>query len=374
MSAGRRLMRQFAAGAGLWCLLLACGSALAGPDAPAVDIGNDARVVLSRSFSYLDDSDAGLALAQILQPAVRARFIPVTQVESTTNFGATRSAIWLKPRLRASSAAPPRWLLESANPALDRLDLYVSNAQGGFDHQAEQDTRTALARQQELNDLRSRFVAMTSHEFRTSLATILSSQDLLKHYHERLPEGECAQLLDIIAAGVHRMTRMLDRVLLLGQAEAQMLEFQPMQIDLRAVCEDMVSEVRKAPRPSPGEVVLDWSGAAPGQMYDDKLLRHIFNNLLSNAIKYSPAGGRVQLRVAADGAHTVFEVSDEGIGIPADEIAHLFESFHRAGNVGVIHGTGLCLAIVKNAVDLHRGTVTVHRGDGPGARFTVRLG
>ena len=240
-------------------------------------------------------------------------------------------------------------------------------------HKAEMDTRTALDRQQELNDLRSRFVAMTSHEFRTPLATILSSQDLLKHYNDRLPEAERQELLGIIETGVHRMTRMLDRVLLLGKAEAHMLEFKPRQLDLKALCKDLVAEAVNQQPEGTCHVAMECADLPPDGLYDEKLLRHIFSNLLSNAIKYSPEGGEVALKIFADGTQTVFEVSDRGIGIPPDEMGHLFESFHRASNVGDIKGTGLGLAIVKNAVDLHGGTIDVRGNEGQGTVFTVRL-
>ncbi len=238
---------------------------------------------------------------------------------------------------------------------------------------SEEDTRQALLRQRELNELRSRFVAMTSHEFRTPLATILSSGEILKHYGDRLPEVEKQETLDTIAEAVQRMMRMLDRVLLIGKAEAQMLEFKPQVLDLADLCGQLVDEAAHLSPRNAGRVVTEFSpDLAPG-LYDDKLLRHIFGNLLSNALKYSPDGGTVHFRVHAEPHATVFEVADSGIGIPADEIAHLFESFHRASNVGGIQGTGLGLAIVKNAVDMHGGTIDVSSVLGKGTRFVVRL-
>ncbi len=107
--------------------------------------------------------------------------------------------------------------------------------------------------------------------------------------------------------------------------------------------------------------------------YDEKLFRHIFGNLLSNAIKYSPDGGRVAFKAWATAGYAVFEVSDHGIGIPPDEVSHLFESFHRASNVGDIQGTGLGLAIVKSAVVMHGGSIEASSSPQDGTRFTVRL-
>lgn len=238
---------------------------------------------------------------------------------------------------------------------------------------SEEDTRAALEQQRELNALRSRFVAMTSHEFRTPLASILSAQELLKHYGDRLPELEKADILDSIAAGVQRMMRMLDRVLLIGKADAQMLEFAPRMLDLKRLCRELMDEAVSQQLASTCQISIEFSPGLENGLYDEKLLRHIFGNLLSNAIKYSPQGGAVRFGVARAPGYTVFVVSDEGIGIPADEIGHLFESFHRASNVGAIAGTGLGLAIVKNAVAVHGGTIEVSSSPGAGTCFTVRL-
>ena len=240
-------------------------------------------------------------------------------------------------------------------------------------HAVELEMHTTLQRQQELNDLRSRFVAMTSHEFRTPLATILSAQDLLKNFESRMAASQKAELLDMIEAGVHRMTGMLERVLLLGQADARMLEFKPRMLDLPALCEDIVADVKAQSGHSHHTVVTEYAPDVGMGRYDQALMHHIFANLLSNAMKYSPTGGEVRLRVSQSKTHTVFEVSDQGIGIPAAELGDLFASFQRASNVGEIRGTGLGLAIVKQALDLHRGTVQVQSQVGVGTCFTVQL-
>lgn len=239
--------------------------------------------------------------------------------------------------------------------------------------QAEQEIRDALDRQNELNELRSRFVAMTSHEFRTPLATILSSAELLKYYGDRLPALEKTAVLQSIESGVQRMTRMLDRVLLIGKVEAHMLEFNPVPLDLVALCRALVEETRTQLPDSRCTVHTDIEAGVSRGMYDEKLLGHIFGNLLSNAIKYSPNGGEVKFKVYRQAHEIVFEVSDQGIGIPSDEIAHLFESFHRSSNVGNIQGTGLGLAIVKNSVDLHGGRIEVRSELGQGTCFRVTL-
>jgi signal transduction histidine kinase len=106
---------------------------------------------------------------------------------------------------------------------------------------------------------------------------------------------------------------------------------------------------------------------------DEKLLRHILNNLLSNAIQYSPAGGTVHFELTCHYREAIFQIRDEGIGIPPEDLKRLFETFHRATNVGEIQGTGLGLAIVKRAVDLHGGKIAVNSEVGIGTTFTVTL-
>jgi PAS domain S-box-containing protein len=238
---------------------------------------------------------------------------------------------------------------------------------------SEIEMREALEQQKALNELRSRFVAMTSHEFRTPLAQILSAEQLLRHYGERLPQAERADVLDSIAAGVQRMTRMMDRVMLLGKADAGMLEFEPQRVHLAKLCRQLVDEARAQQPGASSEIVLEFDENEDEGVFDEKLLRHIFGNLLSNALKYSPAGGTVRFAVHKNGASTVFDVQDHGIGIPPEEIGDLFESFHRASNVGAIQGTGLGLAIVKNAVEKHGGTIGVESTLGAGTTFRVTL-
>ena len=239
--------------------------------------------------------------------------------------------------------------------------------------QAEDDTRRALAQQQELNELRARFVSMTSHEFRTPLASIQSSQELLEHYASRISEGEKAELLSTIATAVQRMTHMLDRMLLIGKAQAQMLDFDPQMTDLVDLGNELVEEARRQYPHTSCNINLDIAPEARHGKFDPKLLRHIFGNLLSNAIKYSPEGGEIQFGARLAEGQTVFHVSDEGIGIPPSELPHLFESFHRASNVGAIAGTGLGLAIVKSSVDLHQGQISVESRPGQGTCFFVKI-
>jgi PAS domain S-box-containing protein len=235
---------------------------------------------------------------------------------------------------------------------------------------AEEEILRALEKEKELNELKSRFVAMTSHEFRTPLATILSSAELLEHYGARLPAGEKQELYQSIRAAVERMTKMLDNVLIIGRAEASMLEFKPAPTDLAAFCEGLADEMRRS---AGNKHSLDYTyeGARSTVKADEKLLRHVLVNLISNAFKYSPEGGPVVFQVRVVAGEAAFEVADRGIGIPPEDQPRLFETFHRARNVGNISGTGLGLAIVRKSLDLHGGTIRFDSAPGRGTSFRV---
>lgn len=242
--------------------------------------------------------------------------------------------------------------------------------------QAEADIRHTLEKEKELGELKSRFVSMTSHEFRTPLATILSSSELLEHYGHKWSEEKKLVHLQRIQVAVKHMTGLLNDVLLIGKAEAGRLEFEPTPLDLVQFCRDLVEEIQLGANHlkngCPSLLAFSTQGLCPACM-DEKLLRHILSNLLSNAIKYSPQGGTVYLDLVYNQTEAVFHVQDEGIGIPPADQAQLFNSFHRASNVGTISGTGLGLAIVKKSVELHGGQITVRSEVGVGTTFTVTL-
>jgi len=236
---------------------------------------------------------------------------------------------------------------------------------------AEADMHHALAKEKELSLLKSRFVTMTSHEFRTPLTTILSSAELLQKYSFKWSEEKKLQHFWRIQTAVKHMTQLLEDVLLIGKAEAEKLEFQPSSLDLRQFCADLANEIQTLTQKHQITFVSQ-SDRTLGQM-DEKLLRHIFSNLLVNAVKYSPQGGEVKFELVCEQDTAIFRIQDSGIGIPENEQAKLFDSFHRASNVGTISGTGLGLAIVKKSVDLHAGKIEVESQVGIGTTFIVSL-
>ena len=237
---------------------------------------------------------------------------------------------------------------------------------------AEDEVRGALNKERELNELKSRFVAMTSHEFRTPLAAILSSVELLEDYASRLAESERAELTANVKNAVKRMTQMLDQVLLIGKVDADRLEYNPSALKIEEFCRGVLSEVRSS-LSARHQLSFEFRGATRHAVLDPQLLRRILSNLLVNAVKYSPDGGRVSLDVVCTKNEVTFSVSDEGIGVPEADRPRLFEAFHRARNIGNISGTGLGLAIVKRCVDLHGGEINFTSEDGKGTCFVVRI-
>lgn len=239
-------------------------------------------------------------------------------------------------------------------------------------HDAMVALRSERDREVELARLKNRFVSMTSHEFRTPLSTILSSAELLDAYGARWDEARRRKHLQRIGDAGRSMSRMIDRVLVIGRADAELLELAPAPVDLGAVVGAVVDEVRTS---APTERLLELRDRLPDHpvVLDEKLLRHILTNLLSNAFKYSPNDTVVRLEVSADAQSVTIDVRDDGIGIPADELEHLFEPFHRCRNATDIPGTGLGMAIVKRCVDVHHGSLTVDSRPGVGSHFRVSL-
>ncbi|MBL9137413.1 MAG: PAS domain S-box protein [Verrucomicrobiales bacterium] len=237
---------------------------------------------------------------------------------------------------------------------------------------AEAEILRALERERELGVLKSNFVSMVSHEFRTPLSIIMSSAGILSNYFDRLPPRERKEHLDSIQRGIRRMADMMEEVLLLARLDADRLQYHPTPLDLRAFLGIIVDDVLSATdRRCPVEVVF---GDVPDRILgDENLLRHVFTNLLTNAIKYSEPGSPVHFDVGSEAGNAVCRIRDHGIGIPNDDLAWLFQAFHRGGNVGRRQGTGLGLVIVKRCLDIHGGTIHLDTELGAGTTVTVRF-
>ena len=251
------------------------------------------------------------------------------------------------------------------------LEYFSSIARDISDRkQAEAEIRKAMEKEKELNELRHRFVSMAYHELRIPLSTILTSSDLIKIFGSQFSEEKKLNHLNRIQVAVKRMTGLLDDTLLVGKAQAGRVEFVPSEFNLQACCRDVLEEISL----TYGEkhtLTFECQGECSLVEMDEKLLRHMLANLLSNAVKYSPQGGKVSLTLNCENGKAIFQIRDSGIGIPASDRDVLFEVFHRGSNVANIPGTGLGMAIIKQAVDLHGGSITFESEEGMGTTFTI---
>ena len=239
---------------------------------------------------------------------------------------------------------------------------------------AERESLRALARERELGEMKSHFVSMVSHEFRTPLEIIMSSGEILERYLDRLPPEERLRHLRAIHQSVRRMSHMMEEVLLLGRVESGKMEFKPAPLDLPAFCRRLVDEVHAAAGPDQkNRIVLKIAPDLPDALGDESMLSHIFTNLLHNALKYSPADRPVHWRVDEENGAGRFVVQDRGPGIPVHDQERLFQAFYRGRNVGQVPGTGLGLVIVKHFVELHGGRIQCRSGEETGTSFTVWL-
>ena len=236
----------------------------------------------------------------------------------------------------------------------------------------EEELVKTLEREKELSQLKSNFVSLVSHEFRTPLGIIQSSAELLGDFHDKMPPVEREEQLKSITRNTRRMAGMMEEVLVLSRLDAGKLDFQPAVTDLNGFCRRVVDEVLSATnRRCVIELSLD---SIPAEAKaDEGLLGHIFTNLLSNAVKYSEPGATVRLTVERAGQDAVCVVRDHGIGISADDQQQMFNAFHRGSNVGNRPGTGLGLLLVKRCTQLHGGEVRVESKVGEGTTVTVKL-
>lgn len=237
---------------------------------------------------------------------------------------------------------------------------------------AEVALRQALAKEKELGELKSRFVSMASHEFRTPLASILALTETLSAYRHQLSDDQIDEKFSKIKDQIGHLKNIMEDVLLLARMQSRRVEFKPVKVDIDALCRSVLDEFQSRP-----EVrhQLDYScgdGIHEVEL-DRKLMRQIISNLVANAIKYSPAAKPIQISLECVDEVFVLTVRDKGIGIPDADLKHLFEAFHRAANVGAISGTGLGLVITKEAVELHGGSITVDSQVDMGTTFTVRI-
>jgi PAS domain S-box-containing protein len=234
---------------------------------------------------------------------------------------------------------------------------------------AETELRTTLQKEMELNELKSRFVAMASHEFRTPLSAVLSSTYLLSKYTGAEEQPQRDKHIQRIVSSVTSLTDILNDFLSVGKIEEGNIVVRMQDYNIRQQIGDLIQEVQHMLKK--GQTIVYTDTGAEHAALDPSMVKHIVLNLLSNAIKFSPEGSEVVVTIENTDDVFVLSVQDEGIGIPKQDQEHLFKRFYRSSNVTNIQGTGLGLHIVAKYAELMNGNVAFESKEGKGTRFTI---
>ena len=237
---------------------------------------------------------------------------------------------------------------------------------------SQQELNEALKKEKELGEIKSRFVSMASHEFRTPLSTILSSANLLSRYTATEDQDKRDKHIKRTRDAVRHLNTLLEDFLSVGKLEEGKIGVEPAPFALRELLEEVTEEMQSFAKPGQA---IHWVYAG-GQVInsDVRLVKSVLINVLSNAIKFSEEGGAILLQAESlPGGGVTISVCDKGIGISTEDQQHLFSSFFRGANAINIEGTGLGLHIVRRYLDLLKGQITLESTLGEGTRVTIEL-
>lgn len=229
----------------------------------------------------------------------------------------------------------------------------------------------ALEQEKELGEMKSRFVSMASHEFRTPLSTILSSASLLKKYIDNKQTGNCERHVDKIKSSVEYLNNILEDFLSIDQIETGEVNLNLEKFDATLKIKNMIAEIHELV--TRGQTIHFEEHEAVFIQSDKLLFKVALSNILSNAIKFSKDSGHVKVSLLLEENSLTISVQDEGIGIPKADQKHLFTRFYRATNSSNIQGTGLGTYIAKKYVEILGGSISFHSTQNKGTTFKIKL-
>ncbi|MGD1910706.1 MAG: ATP-binding protein [Rivularia sp. (in: cyanobacteria)] len=268
----------------------------------------------------------------------------------------------------------PQLLVRSIRYAIERKEYLETLRAVNKSLKNRVEERTAeLVKAKEVNQFKSEFVSILSHDIRNPLNAILLAAGLLKNSDDRLDPDKKFAHYQMIRSAVKNMSLLLDEASFIGKADSGKLNCELIEIDLVAFCHAIVEEIQLTATQNNIDIIFNIQGDRINILSDEKLLHHILTNLLGNAVKYSLSNSTVIFDLIYQHKTVILRIKDSGIGIPIQEQKQLFEPFHRASNVGNISGTGLGLAIVKKCVEVHGGEISLQSQEGVGSTFTVTL-
>lgn len=239
--------------------------------------------------------------------------------------------------------------------------------------EAKEDVSQALEKEKDLNQMKTRFVSMASHEFRTPLSSVQLSASLIEKYAEKPDQASIIKHTNKIKSSVQLLSSILNDFLSLEKLEVGKVNIKKESVDLTDMAQQIIEEMQLIAKQHQ-QIVHQHTGASTVFELDPHLMKNCIINLISNAIKYSGDHTTIDFNTFIEQDECVITVKDNGIGIPSEEQKNLFEPFFRANNTGSIPGTGLGLNIVKRYVMLMDGEVTLRSEENEGTTIEVRLG
>lgn len=250
--------------------------------------------------------------------------------------------------------------------------LIIRNMMG--QKKIEVELRKNLEREKELNEMRSKFISMASHEFKTPLATILTNMDImelsLKKASLNFHGLKIDKYIHRMRSESKRLNILMDEVLQLGKIEAGKTPFKPKNVDINSFIDNYIKEYIN--RISPQQLIILEKDIQMDKVWVDvNLISHVLDNLISNGLKYSE--NDIIVKIESSPHSLIIEVIDKGIGIPLSDFSQLFDSFFRASNTGHIQGTGLGLVIAKEFVEMHKGVIVCETEEGLGSTFRIAI-
>lgn len=270
--------------------------------------------------------------------------------------------------IRKNAEKEIRKLNDELEATVEKRTLQLTNALHELER-SKQVLGQSLEKEKELNELKSNFVSMASHEFRTPLSTVLSSAYLIEKYSSAEEQPKREKHLQRIISSVNMLTDILNDFLSVGKIEEGKIQVRLSEFNIENLITAIVEEIKNNIR-SKQEIIYTHEGN-PNVILDPSLVKHIVMNLVSNASKFSPEGRKIKIKTVKSKEHLVMSVRDHGIGISKEDQKHLMERFFRASNAGNIQGTGLGLHIVAKYAELMNGSVTYNSELEKGTEFLV---
>ena len=259
------------------------------------------------------------------------------------------------------------WSIWDISELKQQTELEIEKTQGKIE------TAEAIEEAKQLSELRTRFLSMLCHQFRSSLNIISFSNSLLKRYANKWADNKKSPYLDNIQTAVEQISLLLDEMLFFGKSEVGQIDFEPKLIDLPNFCREVIVQMKPLSDGKQQAIEFFSRRNCKATCIDKNILHHILTNLLSNAIKYSPNGTKIEFVVLCEKEQAIIKIKDRGIGITQTDLQRLFDPFYRGSNIDGIPGNGLGLSIVKNLVEIHGGTIEIESKVGVGTSVLLTL-